>query len=282
MLTAAKKVVLWLVGRMGYSILKQQEYAELVARTTGLSADPPVSAPPPNSKGEGGFPPFLAGELDRVVERIGGIDKLPLRQAQALYWASRHLAEASVRGDIVDCGDGNPERLALIAATLAELGQTERRLILFDVTGDPRHRPDTDFTLWGTDGDLLLEPPTSRTSVRQLPEPLVKSGYPIERMSAAYDPVDRLEVIGPVAFLSITADTYPANLAAIRTLVPHIPIGGLLAVERDQARTDGRDAVAEYMQQYSGKLLFWQITQSYRMAVNCQFLTRAPSPVSRP
>jgi hypothetical protein len=281
MLTTAKNVILWSVGRMGYRILKRQDYAELVAGSPALPAGPSISAPSLGPDYEDHFPPSLAGELDQVVERIGGLGKLPLRQARALYWATRHLTEASVLGDIIDCGDGEPERLALIAATLAELGKTERRLVLFDITGDYRHRPDVEFTLWGTDYDLRLGPfppcSAAHTFRRPLPEPLVNSGYPIEKMSAVYDPVDPLEVTGPIAFLSITADTYPANLAAIRNLVPRVPVGGLLAVDRDQARPDSRDAVAEYIQQCSGKLLFWQVTQSYRIAVNCQPLVMSQS-----
>jgi len=216
-------------------------------------------------------------EFDRAYRRLQGKLTLPINQAVAIYCAMRHLTSAHIPGDIVDCGEGVPEALAVIGASLVALGGTSRRLVLFDITSDFRHRPETSVPLWGTAYDLMAgRRPRPQRQKRVLPDVLVASGYPAERISMARYPVDVIDLARPVAFLGLTAETYDANRAAIRTLAPRVAIGGVIAVEGNEhtprAAVPGcvqhhLDAVAEFLKAHRAELPFWQVTGEYRLGV---------------
>src|SRR5262249_19958807 len=198
-------------------------------------------------------------------------------QRVAIACAMRHLTRARCPGDIVDCGEGVPEVLAVVGACLVALGETSRRLVLFDITSDFRHRPDTSVPLWGTDYDLVAgRRPRPQPQKRVLPDVLVASGYPAERIFVARYPVDVIDLARPVAFLGLTAETYDANRAAIRTLAPRVANGGVIAVEGNadtpRAAVPGcvqhnLDAVAEFLKAHRTELPFWQVTGEYRLGV---------------
>src|SRR5262245_485718 len=305
MMTVLKRAILRSLEQRGYVLLRKAEYHRLLA----ASAPPPAASPPPaatlpvpaTTPATTAPPPATVAppvvptqlppspvrefatdseprpEFDRAWERLQGKLTLPINQALAIYCAVRHLTRARILGDIVDCGEGAPEVLAVIGACLVALGETSRRLVLFDITSDFRHRPDTSVPLWGTDYDLMadrrLRPQPQK---RVLPDALVASGYPAERILVARYPVDVIDLARPVAFLGLPAETYDANRAAIRTLAPRVAVGGVIAVvgNADTPRSvvpgcvqHHLDAVAEFLKAHRTELPFWQVTGEYRLGV---------------
>jgi hypothetical protein len=256
-----------------------------MATTRATTVSPPASlAPvvspvqlPPSPVSEFATEPDPRPEFDRACRRLQGKLTLPMGQALAIYCAVRHLTRARIPGDIVDCGEGVPEVLAVIGASLVALGETSRRLVLFDITSDFRHRPDTSVPLWGTDYNLMAgRRPRPQPQKRVLPDVLVASGYPAERIFVARYPADVIDLARPVAFLGLTAETYDANRAAIRTLAPRVTTGGVIAVEGNEHTPRSvvpgcvqhhLDAVAEFLKAHRTELPFWQVTGEYRLGV---------------
>jgi O-methyltransferase len=209
---------------------------------------------------------------------------MQLMKAYALHSAVKYLIKARIPGDIVDCGDGSATTLAVIAASLVALGDTSRRLILFDVTGDPRHRAETELRVWGGNGDLLLELvlPAHRAQSRAppLPSMLIASGYPAERISLEHYPCGSFDFTA-IAFLGLTSETYLANRAAIGTLLPLVPSGGVVAAEADLSKPHRRDAVTDFLNREALNLHLWHVTGTYRIGVksgqsvqSCQSIAR--------
>jgi hypothetical protein len=303
MMTVLKRAILRSLEQRGYVLLRKTEYHRLLAASAPPPASPPpaaappvpatapATAAPPASVAAAVLPPHLPPspvrefatdseprpEFDRAWERLQGKLTLPINQALAIYCAVRHLTRARILGDIVDCGEGVPEVLAVIGACLVALGETSRRLVLFDITSDFRHRPDANVPLWGTDYDLMADRrPRPQPKKRVLPDVLVASGYPAERIFVARYPVDVIDLARPVAFLGLTAETYDANRAAIRTLAPRVAVGGVIAVEgnADTPRSvvpgcvqHHLDAFAEFLKARRTELPFWQATSEYRLGV---------------
>jgi Carbohydrate esterase, sialic acid-specific acetylesterase len=315
MMTRLKRAILRFLEQRGYVLLTKSEYHRMLAASpppAGASSVPPAAAAPlpvaspamattrattesppapvvppvspsplpPSPVREFATDSDPGPEFERACRRLQGKLTLPMSQAVAIYCAVRHLIRARIPGDIVDCGEGVPEALAVIGACLVALGETSRRLVLFDITSDFRHRPETSVPLWGTDYDLLAgRRPRPQPEKRVLPDVLVASGYPAERIFVARYPVDVIDLARPVAFLGLTAETYEANRAAIRTLAPRVSIGGVIAVEGNEhtprAAVPGcvqhhLDAVAEFLNAHRTKLPFWQATGEYRLGVKSQ------------
>jgi len=309
MMTRLKRAILRFLEQRGYVLLRKAEYHRMLAASPPPPAAPPAAAPPPPAASPvrvsmrvAAVAPPASGapavspvqlppspvsefatdsdprpEFDCVWERLQGKLTLPVSQALAIYCAVRHLSKARIPGDIVDCGEGVPEVLAVIGACLVALGETSRRLVLFDVTSDFRHRPETSVPLWGSDYDLMAgRRPRSQRQEQVVPDVLVASGYPAERVFVVRYPVDVIDLARPVAFLGLTAETYDANRAAIRTLASRVAIGGVIAVEGNadtpRAAVPGcvqhhLDAVAEFLKAHRTELPFWQVTGEYRLGV---------------
>lgn len=284
-----KGAVLRFIESRGYALVKQPPQtssgamAKPAAVPARLQVRDPVQAAEP-------VPPQFGPDLDprpdadlrtfltQVAAAIGG--DLP-GHATAVFAAMRYLTKTSIPGDVVDCGEGTSANIALAATALMILGDTSRRLVIFDVTADATHRPDAELTLWGSDwSDLIDErvasharkidvPPTP------LPKALVATGYPPDAFSVVRIPFEMIDLSRPIAFLSVTTETYEANRAAIRTLMPRVSMGGVIAVDGSAALRPsqpgcvqhGIDAVAQYLMGSGTKLSFWQPVADFRLAV---------------
>jgi O-methyltransferase len=292
MTTPIKGLILRLLEERGYVLLKKQEYADLAARAHAASpggAAPALAAPaasqpsfpaspPPAAFGDV-LDPVLRAEAQVFIERARAIVNPVPVHAPALYAALRYLTKAGIPGDIVDCGEGTPVTLGLAATALSALGATRQRLVLFDVTADPRHCPETELPLWGCDRDYYLAASASldrrAPSARAVPRELFATGYPADNFQVVRYPVDTVDLTRPIAFVSLTSETYEANRAAIRALVPRLSEGGVIAVEGKLGLRPSmpgcvqhqRDAVKDFLAQRGIELLFWQATDTYRLAV---------------
>lgn len=295
MTNGLKRFVLRKLEERGYVLLKKHDYADLSARAHASAAaappsppaqQPPAPAPSPSPPASPPPPEFgdfvgpgLREDSQRFLERAQAIvGQLP-GHAAAVHAAMRYVTKAGIPGDIIDCGEGTPTTLALAAAALAGLGNTRHRLVLFDVTADPRHRPLDELPLWGSDRDPFLGKANgtgaNRARKRAVPAQLLASGYPADNIEVARYPDDTIDLTRPIAYLSLTSETYEANRAAIRALVPRVSAGGIIAVEGNQELRQSQpgcvqhqlDAVKDYLAQRGIELLFWQATGSYRLAV---------------
>lgn len=281
-----KGLVLRLLEERGYVLLKKHEYADLSARAHSVGAPPTAPAPqpplpaspPPPEFGDVSAPGLHEGSQGFLERARAILGPLP-GHAPALYAAIRYVTKANIPGIIIDCGEGTPTTLALAATALSALANTKQRLVLFDITADPRHCPETELPLWGNDRDHFLAPDANagqrRTTARALPGALLATGYPIDKIEVVRYPIDTIDLTRPIAYLSLSSETYEANRAAIRALIPRVSAGGVIAVEGNQDLRPSQlgcvqhqlDAVKEFLTQRGIELLFWRATDTYRLAV---------------
>lgn len=274
MIGLAKQFIVRSLDRVGYRLLKNAEYSRLLA-ARAPSAQPlplepmpdPIASSPSANQGQASadFPP---GEADfrlflKHARNLSGHSALC---TLAVYSAVRYLTQTGIEGAAVDCGSGDASRLAIIAAALSHLKDTNRQLVLFDVTADPLHRAEAEMELWGSERDLLSAPAAQRRLPhREQPPPeLLSGGYPAEKMSIRRYPREPLVQSDPVAFLALTSESYPANRAAIAAFVPQLVRGGVILVEGDAVRPD---AVDQFLSAASMNLFFVPISSNRRIAI---------------
>jgi O-methyltransferase len=155
---------------------------------------------------------------------------------EALYAATCYVAEAQIDGDIVDCGRGETEDLTIIARTLLSLGESSRRLILFDTSMVPAHRAQKVMPLWGSWGEILFRSDGKRLSVGRpdnLPIGLTRTEYPIDNFRFISQITDRDIESGlprTIALLLMTCDTYKANQLVLARILPRLAQGAFIVV----------------------------------------------------
>lgn len=284
-----KLAFLRLLHSRGYVVLKQTDFASLLARVNSVQPAP-VQPAPQAQHDPGPSPPPPPSELvsdaanvEGFMQRARGIigDTVP-PYAPALYNSARYLVENGVSGDVIACSDGSATDLSLLAIAFMMLDDASRRLVLFDVSGDASHRPDTELPLWGIDTSDISDPQTARfaktiAAQKPLPQELVAT-YPENKIKVLHYPVDTMDLSRSIAYLSLVADSYDSNRAAIGALLPRVKNDGIIAVEgAGELRTSlpgcvqhQIDAVEQYLRQAPIKLEFWHATDRFRVAIRRQ------------
>jgi len=282
MINPAKQIILQGLNRVGYRLLKREEYERLLASAvqarraaqatqSDISPSPPFKLPSPASSLEvAEFVPVTDdADLASFLDRVKGIRDLPPVRAVALYSIADYIARASVKGEVVDCGYGRTATLVAMAAAFVQIGDTSRRLVLFDTSADPVHRPEFEFELWGTDRDPLSTTRSWRKSqkIEAAPLELIGTGYPVEKFSIRRYPREPITQLEPVAFLGLTSASYQSNRTAIATFFPHVVSRGVVAVEPDPLERAGRNAVDAFLRDAGVNMLFLQVAANYRVGI---------------
>jgi len=283
MINSAKRIILQGLNRAGYRLLKREEYERLLASAaeahqqakqlpqSDISPSPPFMQPPSASSLEvAEFAPVTDdADLASFLDCLKGICDLPPLRAVALYSIADYLARASVKGEVVDCGYGQTATLVAMAAAFVQIGDTSRRLLLFDTSADPVHRPELEFELWGTDRDPLSTTRSWRKSqkIETAPPELIGTGYPLEKLSIRRYPREPITQLEPVAFLGLTSASYQSNRTAIATFFPHVVSRGVVAVEPDPLEKAGRNAVDAFLRDAGVNMLFLQVAANYRVGI---------------
>jgi hypothetical protein len=156
-----------------------------------------------------------------------------------------------------------------MAIAFMQIGDTSRRLVLFDTSADPMHRPELEFELWGTDRDPLSTTRSWRKSqkIETAPPELIGTGYPVEKLSIRRYPREPITQLEPVAFLGLTSASYQSNRTAIATFFPQVVSRGVVAVEPDPLERAGRNAVGAFLRDAGVNMLFLHVAANYHVGI---------------
>jgi hypothetical protein len=283
MINPAKRILLEGLNRAGYRLLKREEHERLLATAVQvqqaeqapqsgiLPSLPFVPASPSASILEvaESAPVTRGADLASFLDRVKSIRDLSPLRAAALYSIADYIGRADVKGEVIDCGYGRTATLVALATAFVQIGDTSRRLVLFDTSADPVHRPELEFELWGSDRDPLSTTRSVRKSqkVESAPPELMATGYPEERFSIRRYPREPIAQSEAVAFLGLTSASYQSNRTAIATFLPQVASRGVIAVEPDPLERAKRNAVDVFLRGVGVNMLFLQVAANYHVAV---------------
>jgi hypothetical protein len=294
MIKSAKRGILQLFDSLGYRVMRARDYERLAASAgqpvpapalapepTPTLAPKPAPAPAPAADATPAAPAvpeppvaqapavpatFNAPSFSPILQRLLTPWNFSLPRLQALCAAAKYITENEIEGDFVDCGWGDPTTLLALAASLLHLNHTDRRLVLFDSTASPLNRAETDLAPWGTEHDLLRQPPARQPPVPEAPPAeLLSIGYPAERIAVRRYPREPIAYAAPVALLCVTSETYDANRKAFDVFYSRLSRGGILAVEDIPGGHKG--ALAQLLGATAGSLNFTQAAPNVRTAI---------------
>ena len=271
-----KKLILRLFDRLGYVVVKKPTLAR--SSTGSPSSSSSISVTPSREstrwdadvcKRFGLAEDAIEPEFRRFYQRVRPHCALPATHVLALYCAMRYLGIAGIGGDVVDCGDGASHTLAVIGAALAEFGDTERRLILCDVSGDPTHRAERKLALWGNDADFRQwrrQRPATRTPI--VPDDVRASGYPASKIHVVYSADAAIDNATAIVFLGLTSESYPANRAATTQLLPRLAVGGVFGIDTTASLQPRRGAVPAFLHHQRLAPPVHRVTATYWIGLN--------------
>jgi O-methyltransferase len=175
----------------------------------------------------------------------------------ALWQSVRHVCRQGVRGDLVECGVWRGGSSMIAALTLAEEGDGERRLWLYDTFAGMSEPSERDVTVhgmsardnWQSISTTPGDPTMAAASLAEVRANMASTGIAAERVEYVRGPVEQTipaRVPERVALLRLDTDWYESTRHELEHLWERLEPGGVLIVDDYGHWTGAREAVDEF------------------------------------
>ncbi|HEY7120312.1 MAG TPA: TylF/MycF/NovP-related O-methyltransferase [Tepidisphaeraceae bacterium] len=219
-----------------------------------------------NSPGFDIIPPGLEKEFLSAYERWGPLSATSVDAMYALWRAVQYVISGRITGDFVECGVFRGASTCLAAEAFKHLGDTTRKLYLYD-TFEGMTAPtarDVDFAgrtpeqhlrTWGarTMSEMTNSP------IDQVRQNVLATGLPAERFVFVKGKVEQTIPgtlpDGPIAILRLDTDWYESTKHELVHLYPRLSPGGVLIVDDYGFWRGSREACDEYFKQQGVHML---------------------------
>ncbi len=213
-----------------------------------------------------------------IMRRVGPYTMTSRSRIAALCRAVEFVVRHDIPGDIVECGVWKGGSMMAAALRLQQLGDTHRKLYLYDtfegmtaptaVDEDNRGRSAaTRMKAEGSGGYWFREP---QEEVRRN---LLSTGFDESRLVFVKGPVEQTipaQIPDQIAILRLDTDWYESTKHELEHLYPRLSVGGTLILDDYGYWRGSRKAVDEYMEQHKLKLLLNRIDHSGRACVKME------------
>lgn len=222
-----------------------------------------------------GFPLDFDDDAKRLFERVRPYTLTTKERVLALREAVRYVSRAGIEGDIAECGVWRGGSVMVIALTLAELGDLDRDLYLFDTFTRPPDPEPRDGDIYGRDAKAQLHADLRNPAYDYLPTEDVRAliegtGYPMQRVHFVPGLVeDTIPDQAPprLSVLRLDTDYYRSTAHEMVHLFPRLSPGGVLIVDDYGEFVGAREAVDEYFERTGQAILLNRIDMSGRLVV---------------
>jgi len=219
---------------------------------------------------------FDEGSID-VIRRVAPYTMTSSERIFCLVQAVQYVTDARIEGAIVECGVWRGGSMMAVGYTLTRLGDTSRKLYLFD-TYEGMPRP-TDEDVWvsGEKASAIFDRTKMgedssdwcRSPIDEVVANLKKTGYPAERMNFIKGKVEETipgSAPEKIALLRLDTDFYESTKHELEHLYPRLTPGGVLIVDDYGDWKGSRKAVDEYFRAAGRPILLNRVDDAGRMA----------------
>jgi hypothetical protein len=212
-------------------------------------------------------------------QRCKAFTMTSVERLYSLYKSVEYLVDASIPGDLAECGVWRGGSCMMMARALLASGSCDRRILLFDTfEGHPEPDPERDIDLWGNSGHDEWRRETSDGAVKgwglasldEVRENMQSTGYPGDKLAYIKGAVEEtvpVNIPDRLGLLRLDTDWYESTRVALVHLYPRLVPGGVLILD-DYGHYQGqRQAVDEYFAAKRHRPLLHRIDYSCRVAV---------------
>lgn len=213
------------------------------------------------SRRSGEFSPDLSADEREIWELARPASMTSIERMVALIQATRHIVENGIRGDIAECGVWRGGSMVAVAETLRRMGDTGRRLYLYDTFEGMTAPGEHDLQFDGQHAGRLLERDPDKTGMwcyaemEEVRQNLEKTGYPAENVILVQGKVeDTIPATIPdeIALLRLDTDWYESTRHELTHLYPRLASGGVLIIDDYGHWQGAKQATDEYFASLGG------------------------------
>lgn len=247
-----KSTVQWVANRLGYRIVRLRDRED-------IQYD-------------------MDEEFRGIYETARAFTQTKMSNMYALYAAVRYVVESGVPGDIVECGVWRGGSSMVVALTLLTMGDTTRRLWLYDTYAgmvEPSHKDTKSFDglparrLWSNSqqGDVNL---WNYSPLDDVKTNLRCTKYPENKIVFVEGRVeDTMPASIPhsIAVLRLDTDFYESTYHELRHLFPLLSERGVLIIDDYGTWTGSKEATDQYFAENNIPILLNRIDEGARIAL---------------
>ena len=252
---------------------------KLLTRPFSKPKRPPV-APSLREELAQKLPDASQQQLD-VIEAVTPLTMTSPERILALCDAVNHILKQQIAGDVVECGVWKGGSMAAVARTLIAIGETDRRLWMYDTFEGMSAPTEKDVDFLGQAADRLLneadvaqatekESIWCRCGIESVKQSLLETGYDESKLRFVKGKVEdtlREETPDQIAILRLDTDWYESTLVELEVLFPKLAIGGVLIVD-DYGHWQGcRRAVDEYFANHGVNMFLHRVDYTGRLGI---------------
>jgi O-methyltransferase len=221
------------------------------------------------------YPHDFDEALIALCERVRPFTLTSPERIAALRAAVEHLVATGVPGAFVECGVWRGGSAMVMAATLHELGVTDRDIYLFDTYTHMPFPGEEDVDVFGRAAADYYEVASEAEAFRYLPFESVQAavastGYPSERLHFVKGMVEETipgAAPAEIALCRLDTDWYASTAHEMEHLYPRISPGGVLLIDDYGHFQGSKKAVDEYIADHGLHLLLHRIDFTGRLVV---------------
>jgi len=225
-----------------------------------------------------GFPQDMEDGFEQVYQTCHRYTMTSPERMYALYKAVEYIIHSKIPGDFVECGVWKGGSSMIIAHTLLQMGEKDRKIYLYDTfTGmtEPTQKDlrSSDslpaFTIWEKMqkkdyNDWAFAP------LNEVRENMLSTGYPSQNITFIPGKVeDTVPTTIPtrIALLRLDTDWYESTYHELTHLFPLLSNRGVLLIDDYGHFKGAREAVDQYFQEQNTSILLSRIDYTGRLGI---------------
>jgi O-methyltransferase len=221
--------------------------------------------------------PDVDARIIEIFHRVKPYTMTSPERIISLCEAVRYVSAGRIEGAIVECGVWRGGSSMAAALMLADLGDTDRELYLFDTFEGMSQPGEHDRRARDAAGASKLLAASSREAkvwayspLEEVRANLCSTAYPMDRVRFVQGKVEHtIPSQGPqkIALLRLDTDWYESTQHELEHLFPRLAVGGVLIIDDYGAWEGARRAVDEFIAAHNVTILLSRIDETGRMGV---------------
>lgn len=221
------------------------------------------------------FEPAMEEDFKQFATHCKGYHLQSVERLYGLYQGLQYITRSGIPGDIVECGVFKGASLMLASLVLKSLGDTSRKLYLYDTfAGWPEADPAHDHIQGASSRQnmtfLKHHPVYQGVDIKSVQENIERTGYPAGNLVFVKGKVEETipgTMPEKIALLRLDTDWYESVKHGLVHLYPKLSMKGVLIIDDYGHWKGAQDAVDEYFSERKIPILLQRLDYTGRMAV---------------
>jgi O-methyltransferase len=214
----------------------------------------------------------------RILQAVSAFTMTGTSNQITLINAVRHLCRARIPGCMVECGVWRGGSSMAITMALAQEGEINRDIYLFDTFEGMSPPTEQDRRVDGALAANLLNADPNRSGLvwafaglQEVQANVLSTGYPQDKIHFIKGPVEATlpeeSPKEPIALLRLDTDWYESTKCEMEHLFPRVSTGGIIIIDDYGHWHGAKRAVDEYLEQITKPYFLHRIDETARLLV---------------